>query len=81
MALSRSGWSGDPSPGARDPPPTCGGVLGASGLVAIGRGKDDNDDYQQLNEFGWAILDELARLIVESPADAAPKLDKLRKPE
>jgi hypothetical protein len=55
--------------------------LGASGLVAIGRGKDDNDDYQPLNEFGWAILDELARLIVESPADAAPKHDKLRKPE
>jgi len=37
-----------------------------------GSGKDDNDDYQPMHEFGYAVLDELARLIVESPAAAAP---------
>jgi hypothetical protein len=39
-----------------------------------GSGKDENDDYKPMPEFGYTILDELARLIVESPADAAPAM-------
>jgi hypothetical protein len=39
-----------------------------------GSGKDDNDDYRPLHEFGYAILDEIARLIVASPATAGPAL-------
>jgi hypothetical protein len=39
-----------------------------------GSGKGENDDYQPMHEFGYAILDELARLIVESPAAAGPAL-------
>jgi hypothetical protein len=39
-----------------------------------GSGKDDNDDYQTLHQLGYEVLDELARLIAESPAAAAPAL-------
>jgi hypothetical protein len=39
-----------------------------------GSGKDENDDYQPMHEFGYTILDELARLIVENPAAAGPAL-------
>jgi hypothetical protein len=34
----------------------------------LGSGKDDNDDYRPMHEFGYGILDELARLVSESPA-------------
>jgi hypothetical protein len=37
-------------------------------------GKDDNDDYRPMHEFGYAVLNELARLILESPATADPQL-------
>jgi hypothetical protein len=40
----------------------------------IGSRKDDNDDYQPMYEFGYAILEELARLIVDSPPVVAPSL-------
>ena len=39
-----------------------------------GSGEDENDDYQPMHQFGYAILDELACLIVESPTAAAPAL-------
>jgi hypothetical protein len=39
-----------------------------------GSGEDENDDYQPLHEFGYAVLDELACLIVESPAVVGPSL-------
>jgi hypothetical protein len=39
-----------------------------------GGGKDENDDYKPMYEFGYVILDEIARLIVESPATAGPTL-------
>jgi hypothetical protein len=39
-----------------------------------GSGKDENGDYQPMHEFGYAILDEIARLIVDSPVAAAPAL-------
>jgi hypothetical protein len=39
-----------------------------------GSGKDDNDDYQPMHEFGYALLDELARLIMESTAAVGPEL-------
>jgi len=39
-----------------------------------GSGEDENDDYRPMHEFGYAILYELARLIVESPAAAARAL-------
>jgi hypothetical protein len=39
-----------------------------------GSGKDDNDDYQPMHEFGYAILHEIALLIVDSPAAAAQAL-------
>lgn len=37
-------------------------------------GKDENDDYQPMHEFGYAILDEIGRLIVDSPAAVGPAL-------
>jgi hypothetical protein len=40
----------------------------------VGSGKDENDDYQPMYEFGYALLDELARLIAESPVTTAPAL-------
>ncbi len=40
----------------------------------VGSGKDDNDDYKVMPAFGYAILAELARLIIESPAATAPAL-------
>jgi hypothetical protein len=40
----------------------------------MGSGKDENDDYRPMHEFGYAILDEIARLIVDSPAAAGPAL-------
>jgi hypothetical protein len=39
-----------------------------------GSGEDEDDDYQTLHGFGYAILEELARLIVESPTTVAPTL-------
>ena len=39
-----------------------------------GSGENDNDDYQPMGELGYAILNELARLIGESPITAAPAL-------
>jgi hypothetical protein len=39
-----------------------------------GSGKDENDDYRPMPSFGYTILDELARLIVESPAATAAAL-------
>jgi hypothetical protein len=39
-----------------------------------GSGKDENDDYQPMHEFGYATLDEIARLIVNSPTAAGPGL-------
>ena len=39
-----------------------------------GSEKNDNDDYQPMHEFGYAILGELVRLIVESPPVVAPTL-------
>lgn len=39
-----------------------------------GSGKDDDDDYRPMHEFGYALLDELARLVVESPASVGPEL-------
>ncbi len=39
-----------------------------------GSGKDKNDDYQTMYDFGYAILDELARLVVESPTPVAQAL-------
>jgi len=39
-----------------------------------GSGEDENDDYQPMHEFGYAILDEIARLTVDSPAAAGPAL-------
>jgi hypothetical protein len=39
-----------------------------------GSGKDENDDYQPMHQFGYALLDELAHLIVESPVPAGPEL-------
>jgi hypothetical protein len=40
----------------------------------LGSGKDETDDYRVMNEFGYAILEELARLMTVSPARAAPAL-------
>jgi hypothetical protein len=40
----------------------------------IGSGEDDNDDYRPTYELGYAILDEIARLVVEGTATAAPAL-------
>jgi hypothetical protein len=37
-------------------------------------GKNDNDDYHSLHEFGYAVLGELARLIVESASVVAPTM-------
>jgi hypothetical protein len=39
-----------------------------------GSGKDENDDYQPMHQFGYAIADEIARLIIDSPAAAGPAL-------
>jgi hypothetical protein len=39
-----------------------------------GSGKDDDDDYQPMHEFGYALLEELARLLAESPVQAGPDL-------
>jgi hypothetical protein len=39
-----------------------------------GSGKDDDDDYRPIYEFGYALLNELAYLIVESPVSAGPEL-------
>jgi hypothetical protein len=39
-----------------------------------GSGKDDNDDYQPMHEFGYALLDELAHLLAESPVQVGPEL-------
>jgi ABC-type oligopeptide transport system ATPase subunit len=39
-----------------------------------GSGKDENDDYQPMHEFGYAILGELGRLIMESAVDTGRAL-------
>jgi hypothetical protein len=39
-----------------------------------GSGKDDDDDYRPMYQFGYALLDELAWLIVESPVAVGPEL-------
>jgi hypothetical protein len=39
-----------------------------------GSGEDENDDYQTMHGFGYAVINELAHLIMESPADAGPAL-------
>jgi hypothetical protein len=39
-----------------------------------GSGKDANDDYQPMPEFGYAILGELSRLVAESTMDAGRNL-------
>ena len=39
-----------------------------------GSGKDENDDYEPMHQLGYKILDELARLIIESPTAVAPGL-------
>jgi hypothetical protein len=39
-----------------------------------GSGKDEGNDYRPMDQLGYAILDEIARLIVDSPAAAAPAL-------
>ncbi len=39
-----------------------------------GSGKDDNDDYQPMQQFGYALLDELAHLVMESPVPVGPEL-------
>ena len=39
-----------------------------------GSGKDDQDEYRPLCEFGYAVVEELARLIVKSPAAVGPAL-------
>jgi hypothetical protein len=39
-----------------------------------GSGEDENDDYRPMHQFGYAILDELAHLIVDSPAAVGPPL-------
>ena len=39
-----------------------------------GSGKDENDHYQPMHEFGYALLDELARLVLESPVSETPSL-------
>jgi hypothetical protein len=39
-----------------------------------GSGEKEDDDYQPMPEFGYAILDELARLTIESPAADTPAL-------
>jgi len=41
-----------------------------------GSGKDDDDDYQPMHEFGYVLLDEVAHLIAESPVQAGPDLWK-----
>jgi hypothetical protein len=40
----------------------------------MGSGKDENDDYQHMHEFGYEVLDEIARLVVDSPAATGPAL-------
>ena len=39
-----------------------------------GSGKDEDDHYQPMHEFGYALLDEMARLVVESPVSETPSL-------
>ena len=39
-----------------------------------GSGKDENDDYEPMHQLGYKILEELARLIIESPTAVAPGL-------
>jgi hypothetical protein len=39
-----------------------------------GSGKDENDHYRPMHEFGYALLEELARLVLESSASRAPIL-------
>ncbi|MBK9112754.1 MAG: hypothetical protein IPM88_14035 [Nitrospira sp.] len=39
-----------------------------------GSGKDEDDHYQPMHEFGYALLQELARLVVESPVSETPSL-------
>jgi hypothetical protein len=39
-----------------------------------GSGKDENDHYRPMHEFGYALLEELARLVLESSASRAPTL-------
>jgi hypothetical protein len=39
-----------------------------------GSGKDDDDDYQPMHEFGYAVLGELSRLVMESPVEAGRAL-------
>ncbi len=39
-----------------------------------GSGKDEDDDYQPMHQFGYAILDEIAHLTVDSPTTGGPAL-------
>ncbi|TKB63764.1 MAG: hypothetical protein E8D47_12770 [Nitrospira sp.] len=39
-----------------------------------GSGKDENDHYQPMHEFGYALLKELARLVLESSTSHPPTL-------
>jgi hypothetical protein len=39
-----------------------------------GSGKDADDDYQPMHEFGYAVLGELARLVMESPVETGRAL-------
>ncbi|MGY3493923.1 hypothetical protein [Bradyrhizobium sp. USDA 4502] len=40
----------------------------------LGSGETDRDDYQPMQQYGYAIIDELARLALESPVETAPGL-------
>lgn len=39
-----------------------------------GSGKDEKDDYPPMHGFGYALLDRLARLVLECPVSDAPPL-------
>lgn len=39
-----------------------------------GSSKDENDDYPLMDGFGYALLEELARLVLESSTSHAPTL-------
>lgn len=39
-----------------------------------GSGKDDNDDYRPMHQFGYVLLDELAHLVMERPVPVGPEL-------
>ncbi|WP_316171763.1 hypothetical protein [Bradyrhizobium sp. SZCCHNRI1058] len=40
----------------------------------VGSGEDDRDDYQPMQQLGYSLVDELARLSFESPVETTPAL-------